>query len=289
MVQVKKKFLLYCMALGLSVALSGCGKSEILQEGATYVLNAYFLSDNSDFYERITCNPIDENHVIDREAAPLEIWQSALQKCEAWNQQIDFTGSRLESLLDKADYDQLQNAISLWHEYYQEEVWQNRELYGSNGMIPGSMYTALSGDVLIEKCRLTAFTLLSQEYELSGKVSFAEEAAATDNDSEYLPLPQSFCMEYSSDFEETLNSHSINEKDSDELERLIRETANEIEEKFGHDFTEHADKYVSFIRALYVVENGISEDGNQCLILKENRLKLYAIELLNIAYMMDDQ
>ena len=137
--------------------------------------------------------------------------------------------------------------------------------------------------------RLTAFTLLSQEYELSGKVSFAEEAATTDNDSEYLPLPQSFCMEYSSDYEETLNSHSINEKNSDELERLIWETANEIEEKFGHDFTEHADKYVSFIRALYAVKNGISEDGKQCLILKENRLKMYAIELLNIAYMMGDQ
>ena len=303
---MKNKYLLFCITLSIFLALSGCKKNEIPQEDITYDQNlhnddhvdessdssnenAYFLSTNSDFYEKVACNPIDQKYVIDEEAAALEIWQSALKKCEAWNQQIDFTGSELEGLLSKADYDQLQNAISLWHEYYQEEVYQNRELYGSNGMILGSIYTAISADVLIEKCRLTSFTLLSQEYELSGNVFFAESATTANNDSEYSLAPQSFCMEYSSDFEETLNSYSINEKNSDELEELIHETANKIEEKFGHDFTEHANKYVSFIHALYTIESDISEDSNLCLILKENRLKLYAIELLNIVYMIDDQ
>lgn len=249
--------------------------------------NEYFLSTNSDFYEKVVCNPIDQKYIIDEEAAPLEIWQSALKKCEAWNQQIDFTGSELERLLSKADNDELQNAISLWHEYYQEEVYQNRELYGSNGMILGSMYTAISADVLIEKCKLISFTLLSQEYELSSNVSFAENTTTTNNDSEYSLSPQSFCIEYSSDFEEMLISYSINEMNSEELEELIHETANKIEEKFGHDFTEHTNKYVSFIHALYTIENDISGDSNLCLMLKENRLKLYAIELLNIVYMID--
>ena len=252
--------------------------------------NTYFLSTNSDFYEKVACNPIDQKYIMDEEAAsPLEIWQFALKKCEAWNQQIDFTGSELESLLSKADYDQLQNAISLWHEYYQEEVYQNRELYGSNGIILGSMYTAISADLLIEKCKLISFTLLSQEYELSSNVSFAENTTTTNNDSEYSLSPQSFCIEYSSDFEETLISYSINEKNSDELEELIHETANKIEEKFGHDFTEHTNKYVSFVHTLYTIENDISKDSNLCLILKENRLKLYVIELLNIVYMIDGQ
>ena len=252
--------------------------------------NTYFLSTNSDFYEKVACNQIDQKYIMDEEAAsPLEIWQFALKKCEAWNQQIDFTGSELESLLSKADYDQLQNAISLWHEYYQEEVYQNRELYGSNGIILGSMYTAISADLLIEKCKLISFTLLSQEYELSSNVSFAENTTTTNNDSEYSLSPQSFCIEYSSDFEETLISYSINEKNSDELEELIHETANKIEEKFGHDFTEHTNKYVSFVHTLYTIENDISKDSNLCLILKENRLKLYAIELLNIVYMIDGQ
>ena len=303
---MKNKYLLFCITLSIFLALSGCRKNEIPQEDITYNQNlhnddhvdessdssnenAYFLSTNSDFYEKVACNPIDQKYVIEEEAAALEIWQSALKKCEAWNQQIYFTGSELEGLLSKADYDQLQNAISLWHEYYQEEVYQNRELYGSNGMILGSIYTAISADVLIEKCRLTSFTLLSQEYELSGNVSFAESTTTANNDSEYSLSPQSFCMEYSSDFEETLNSYSINEKNSDELEELIHETANKIEEKFGHDFTEHANKYVSFIHALYTIESDISEDSNLCLILKENRLKLYAIELLNIVYMIDGQ
>ena len=251
--------------------------------------NAYFLSTNSDFYEKVACNPIDQIYVIEEGAAPLEIWQSALTKCEAWNQQIDFTGSELERLLSKADYDQLQNAINLWHEYYQEEVYQNRELYGNNGIILGSLYTAISADVLIEKCKLISFTLLSQEYELSSNVSFAENTTTTNNDSEYSLSPQSFCIEYSSGFEETLISYSINEKNSDELEELIHETAKKIEEKFGHAFSEHTNKYVSFIHALYTVENDISEDSNICLMLKENRLKLYAIELLNIIYMIDGQ
>lgn len=251
--------------------------------------NAYFLSADNDFYQKLACNPIDQNDIIDGEAAPLEIWQSALKKCAAWNQQIDFTGSKLGGLLSEEDDAQLQNAISLWQEYYQEEVEQNRELYGNSGMILGSMYTAMSADVLMEKCKLAAFTLLSQEYKLSGNVSFAENIAETmvkTNDSEYSPSPQSFCIEYSTDFEETLNSYSIDEKNSDELEELIGETANKIEEKFGHDFTEHTNKYLSFIHALYTIETNISEDSNLCLILKENRLKLYAIELLNIVYMV---
>lgn len=254
--------------------------------------NAYFLSSNSDFYQQLACNPIDQNYVIDGEAVPLEIWQSALKKCAAWNQQIDFTCSKLGGLLNEEDDDQLQNAIRLWQEYYQEEVEQNRELYGNNGMILGSMYTAISADVLMEKCKLAAFTLLSQEYTLSGNVSFAENIAETmveTDDSEYSPSPQSFCIEYSTDFEETLISYSIDEQNSDELEELIDETANKIEEKFEHNFTEHKNKYLSFIHALYTIENNISEDSNLCLILKENRLKLYAIELLNILYMIDGQ
>lgn len=294
---MKNKYLIVCMVLTIFLAFSGCRKNEIPQEGITdnqderneQSENTYFLSLNSDFYETVACNPIDREYVIDGEAATLEIWQAVLKKCEAWNQQIAFTGSELEKLLNKVDYAHLQNAINLWQEYYQEEVYQNRELYGSNGMILGSMYTVISADVLIEKCKLTSCILLSQEYELSGNVSFAENTATTNNGSAYSLSPQSFCIEYSSDFEETLISYSINEKNSEELEELIHETANKIEEKFGHDFTEHADKYVSFIQALYAIENDISEDSNRCLRLKENRLKLYAIELLNLVYMMDGQ
>lgn len=268
--------------------------------------NTFFLSANPDFYEKAACNPIDQKYVIDHEAATLEIWQSALEKCEVWNQQIDFTGSQLEKLLSKADYEQLQYATGLWHEYYQEELYQSRELYGNNGIILGSMYTALAGYLLIEKCRLVSFILLSQEYELSGNVTFAENTAAAGNNSDDSISPQSscieygpdfdetlfpyslFCIEYSPNFEETLIPYSINEKNSDELEALIHETANTIEETFGHDYAEHTDKYLSFVHALYTIESDISEDRDLCLLLKENRLKLCAVELLNIVYMMGD-
>lgn len=268
--------------------------------------NTFFLSANPDFYEKAAYNSIDQKYVMNYEAPPLEIWQSALEKCEVWNQQIDFTGSQLEKLLSKADYEQLQYAIGLWHEYYQEELYQSRELYGNNGIILGSMYTALAGDLLIEKCRLVSFILLSQEYELSGNVTFAENTGAASNNSDDSFSPQSsciecgpdfeetlfpyslFCIEYSLDFEETLLSYSINEKNSDELEALIHEAANTIEETFGHDYAEHTDKYLSFVHALYTIESDISEDRDLCLLLKENRLRLCAVELLNIVYMMGD-
>ena len=42
--------------------------------------NTYFLSTNSDFYEKVACNQIDQKYVMDEEAAPLEIWQFALKK-----------------------------------------------------------------------------------------------------------------------------------------------------------------------------------------------------------------
>lgn len=295
---MKTKHLLFCIALSISLVLSGCGENEIPQEDTIYQQdnakeeeNTYFLSTDSDFYEKALSNPVDQNYVIDRDAPALGIWQAALEKCEAWNQQMDFTCSKLESLLSKADYDKLQDAIGIWHEYYQEEVFQNRELYGNTGIIFGSMYTAASADVLMEKCKVMAFILLSQEYELSGKLSFAENTAAadTDEDKEYAVSSENFCIEYDSDFKETLDSYSIDEKNSDELEELIRETANQIEERFGHDFTEHANQYISFIQALYSIENDISEDNKVCLIVKENRLRLYAAELLNIAYVIENQ
>jgi hypothetical protein len=278
---VKKKYFMFCMTLSIVLLLSGCGKNQITQDETSY-----FLSANKEFYKKALGNPIDDTYVIEEETTTLEIWQSALEKCGAWNQQTAFTGSRLESLLSKADDEQLQKAISLWQEYYQEEVSQNRELYGSSGVIAGSMYTAISADVLIEKCRLTSFLLLSLEYELSGDVTFAENTATTDNGSEYPLSPQSFCIEYSSDFEEALSSYSINEKNRDELKRLIVETANKIEECFGHNFTEHTNKYVSFLDALYDIESDISKGSTLCIRLEENRLRLYATELLNIAYML---
>lgn len=251
--------------------------------------NAYFLSVNGDFSKKVANNPIDQKYIVNADAPAMEIWQSSLEKCEVWNQQIDFTASELGKLLDESSYEQLQNAVSLWHEYYQEELSQSRELYGNGGMILGSMYTAISADMLTEKCRLTSITLLSQEYELSGNTSYVENTTITNNDGEYSVLPQNFCIEYTSDFEEELMSYAINEKSSDELEVLIQETSNKIEEKFGHDYTEHANKYVSFIQTLHTVESNISADDNLCLALKENRLKLYATELLNILYMLDEQ
>lgn len=101
---------------------------------------------------------------------------------------------------------------------------------------------------------------MSQEYELSGSVTFAENTAAAGNNSDDSISPQSSCIEYGPDFEET----------------------------FGHDYAEHTDKYLSLVHALYTIENDISEDHELCLLLKENRLKLCATELLNIVYMIGD-
>lgn len=101
---------------------------------------------------------------------------------------------------------------------------------------------------------------MSQEYELSGNVIFAENTAAAGNNSDDSISPQSSCIEYGPDFEET----------------------------FGHDYAEHTDKYLSFVHALYTIESDISENRDLCLLLKENRLKLCATELLNIVYMIGD-
>lgn len=102
---------------------------------------------------------------------------------------------------------------------------------------------------------------MSQEYELSGNVIFAENTAAAGNNSDDSFSPQSSYTEYGPDFEET----------------------------FGHNYAEHTDKYLSFVHALYTIENDISEDRELCLLLKENRLKLCSAELLNIVYMIDGQ
>ena len=247
--------------------------------------NTYLLSANHEFYKKTLNNPIDRKYAIDEDASSLEILQSALKKCKAWNRQIVFTGSKLKKKLSKDSYVELQDALRFWHEYYQEEVDQNRELYGSMGLISGSMYTAISADILIEKCKLVSFSLLSEEYELTGNVSFAEKTKVENKAGKFSPTPQTFCIEYNSDFQKQLDSYSLNEKNTDELEKLIYETADKIEERFGHDFVEHSSKYVSFVHSLYMIENKISENRDLCLIVQKNRLKLYETELLNILYM----
>ncbi len=292
------------------ITLSGCGaynssarttEKEIVGEKASEVRKEmeekteeinesnYLLSVNHEFYEKIINNPIDQKHEIDENASSLEIWQSALKKCNAWNRQIVFTGSELKKKLSKDSYAKLQDALSFWHEYYQEEVDQNRELYGSIGLIPGSMYTAVSADILMEKCRLVSFALLSEEYDLTGNVSFVEKTKDENRTGEFSLTPQTFCIEYNSDFQKQLDSYSLSDKNSDELEKLIHETANKIEERFGHDFVEHSSKYVSFVHSLCLVEKEISENSNLCLSIQKSRLKLYDTELLNILYMIDVQ
>ena len=246
----------------------------------------YIISKNEEFYELIKSNPIDANYAVTYDA-PMQTYMEALLKCEAWNRQIDYTLDVLKAHLSESDYEELKAAVALWHEYSQEEIYMNRDLYGTDGLILGSMYTPIFGINHVEKCKFMAVALLSLEYELTNKISFIEEATAEVAGEEYVILIQKYCIEYVDEFEETLDESLPDSLSEEEVRNVLNKQAGKIEDDFGHDFKAHIDKLVTLADKLYNVECAVSKNPERCGIIKYNRLRIFATELLNIEWMID--
>lgn len=250
--------------------------------------NIYFLTQDNSFFEKIAANPIDSKFAIDYDnETPLEIKETDIKKCEAWNNQIDFTEEKLKGLLNKDTYAELSSALSFWKDYYGQELDLNSDLYGDNGIIAGSMYTSASTDVLVEKSKMISTALLSIEFILSGDFTYVDGQSASSENETYSISPQNFCIEYSEDFENYINGLSLDSKDQASLESLISNTSMDIENTFGHNFSNHIDNYVLFIDTMSTVYNEISNDESLNQSIEINWLKLYAIDLLNLKYLME--
>lgn len=245
--------------------------NDTSQDSNEYV---YFLPADDSFYELIASNPINVNYEVDYDH-PMQTYVDSLDKTDGWNKQIDFTVEKLRSLLNESEYEELKAAVELWHEYYQEQRCINPELCGTSGLILGSMYTQTSAEALEAKCEFVANILLSWEYELTNEVSFSEEAVKPAESTEYKVSQAIFCIEYAN---WSIEPYS----DAEKLKTLISETAAEIEEEFGHEFAAHSDKFVSFIEKICDIEKSISDNEEQCNIIKANRLRLFATELWDI-------
>lgn len=243
---------------------------------------SYFIAQSDEFYKLVIENPIDEKYVVDYSSTTMEVKEALIKKCEAWNKQSDYTVSKLEGVLKEAEYETIKNLVKLWREYYEEELGLNSALYGINGLISGSMYTGISMDVLETKCRFTAYILLSYEYELTGSISFAEGEMSDNKTDGYEFSPESFCIEDVEEFENIIKQYLLDEKDVGELKELIISTAGEIDPIYK----EHTKKYVKFIEGLYPIEFVLLNNEESCLLLEKNRLKLFAMEILNIDYMI---
>ena len=255
--------------------------------------DSYLLSEDEEFYEMTALNPIIQMSETGAGESTLDMVQKAYEKCDMWNQQIDYTGTQLNSLLNDSECEKLQEVLSIWDEYYKEKVSLYQNLFGVNGIIPGSMYTQIAADTLVDDNKLMAYALLSLEYELSQNVQFAIESEdrklSPENINWYDFSAENLCIEYCQDFEEMLDSYSLDEKSSEELEVLISETANMIQEKMGNNFdlVLHVNKYISIINKLNEIEGQVSSD-NRHITVKEERLKLYLTQLLNIEFMLEE-
>ena len=255
---------------------------EVSMGESVFYASSYFVTQSPKFYKWLAENPIDEKYVVDYSSTTMEVKEALIKKCEAWNKQSDYTVSKLEGVLKETEYETIKNLVKLWREYYEEELGLNSALYGINGLIPGSMYSGISMDVLETKCRFTAYILLSYEYELTGSISFAEGEMSDNKTDGYEFSPESFCIEDVEEFKNIIKQYSLDEKDVDELKELIISTAGEI----NPIYKEHTKKYVKFIEGLYPIEFVLLNNEESCLSLEKNRLKLFATEILNIDYMI---
>lgn len=249
--------------------------------------NVYFISKEDEFYRKIADNPIDASYIIDYEAPVMQIYIDLLKKCDVWNKQIDYTLVSLENKLDESTYNELKETVELWHEYYQEEREMNPSIYGWGGLIPGSMYTPISADILNEKTKYFSTILLSIEYEISNDVSFIEQEVPNSKNVEYSIGPWLFCAEYTSDFESSIEEYLIENMSNDNLETLINKKAESIEKSLGKEFSKHVNKCLSILERIYDIESIVLQDEEQCRIIGDNRLRLIVTELLNIEYLIN--
>lgn len=244
---------------------------------------AYMLSKDKEFYEFIKSNPIDANYPVSDDGT-MQTYMTALLKCEAWNNQIDYTVEKLKAQLTENYYEELQAAVTLWHNYCQEEIYMNRDLYGSDGVIMGSLYTQLFAWVIQEKCQYMATLLWSMEYELTNSISFMEEATGEGEYSELEISPRLFCFEFDSGLEEAVETSLPDSISADKVCEVMRETASRIDDSFGHEFKDHVEGLISLIDKLCDVEIAVSQDEKYCKTIQDNRLRLFATELLHIEY-----
>lgn len=249
---------------------------------------AYFISEDNEFYRKIAENPIDINYIIDYEAPVLQIYIDLVDKCFVWDNQIDYTLAALENELDESIYNELKEVVDLWHEYFQEELSINGSLYGGDGFIMGSMYKPISAEMVSEKAKYFACILSSIEYVITSDISFAEEGRTDSEGAEYRIESWMFCPEYIDDFEDAIEDYSIEAMDTDNLKKLINETAGSIEERFGHEFSKHADKCLALTERLYRIESKVLQDEECCKVIRDNRLRLMVTELLYIKYLIDE-
>ncbi|MCR5374949.1 MAG: hypothetical protein K6E39_06255, partial [Lachnospiraceae bacterium] len=150
--------------------------------------------------------------------------------------------------------------------------------------IMGSLYTQLFAWVIQEKCQYMATLLWSMEYELTNSTSFMEEATGEGEYSELEISPRSFCFEFDSGLEEVVETSLPDSISADKVCEVMRETASRIDDSFGHEFKDHVEGLISLIDKLCDVEIAVSQDEKYCKTIQDNRLRLFATELLHIEY-----
>ncbi len=262
------------------------------QEYSTVYANRYnkdsevFVSDESGFYDNMAVAVVDTKIAASKENNSLD----AVRRI--WNERIIYAADNIRnSELGEEDKEKLDEILRAWEKYDEEIMLMDKGLYGTNGIVPGSMYKDMLSDYVMTDYELIGGAFLSWEYELLGKNSMKlvtldeKEDLSSVNWSDF--SEKEVVMEYDSDFADMISDYNPEKSDDKDYYSYSKEICSWLDDKTGSmlGYEQYIDDYYSLICSMADFEGSIVGNENAAKI-KTIRMKFMFLKLSNAEYLM---
>ncbi|RKM56356.1 hypothetical protein D6853_06070 [Butyrivibrio sp. X503] len=249
--------------------------------------NKVFISKETDFYANMELATVDTVIAVENEDESPE----AVRKI--WDERIKNVADNIKSgNVSKETQEKLDEVLIAWEKYDEEIILLDKGLYGTNGIVPGSMYKDMLTDHVMTEYEMIGGAFLSWEYELLGansmKLNVLSEGSDLSNVHWSDFSDKSVVMEYDSDFEAMLGEYDPESADTEDYYSFSKELCSQLDEKTDSElgYEQYVDDYYTLICSMANLEKSISDDETAEYI-KTIRMKVLFLKLLNAKFLMN--
>ncbi|WP_147367796.1 hypothetical protein [Butyrivibrio sp. XB500-5] len=248
--------------------------------------NGLFISQEDGLYKNMALATVDAEIAVANEGEMPETVS------KIWNERITTASDNINgNKLVEDNQEKLDKVLTDFEKYDKEIILMNNELYGINGIVPGSMYKDMLTDYIMTDYELIGGAFLSWEYELIGSNSMNINALSEETDLSAVNWrdfgDESVVMEYDSDFEGMIGEYDLVSADDKTYYSLSKELCSQLAEIANTKIKieSYVDDYYTLIGSMADFERSISGDEMADRI-KTVRMKNMFLKLLNAKYLM---
>lgn len=206
-----------------------------------------------------------------------------------WDEEIANTKAEIDALLSDDKKEAFNDMLESWDVFEENYLTYINSLYGVSGAVPGSMYKEMAPSLLETEYELMAGMLMSIDYQLGGNIyegSISEKEISEVNMFDY--SNNLLCLEDSDEFYEYIQEYEIDELDYASLSELLLEKMEGLEGLTDKklDSKQLAEEYIDLVEKMNVLEKDIFYDESRCDEVRNNRIKILLLQVLNSEYLL---